>query len=70
MSNIEKKLKLVRFWMIGIFAIIFGGVTAFLVLLKGGDVWQALASGWPIYLISAVVCVVIYYIYKLIVTRK
>jgi amino acid transporter len=75
----EKKLKLMKFWLLGVFVILAaaififfwltgqaagaatGGVVTFLIVLK---------AIWWIWLLIAVLCVGLYFIYKAVVSRK
>ncbi len=64
----EKKLKLMRFWLVGIFVIVWVAITLYIGMLTGW--WQAIKSGFPIWGITAVLCVVCYYGYKYWLTHK
>jgi hypothetical protein len=66
----DKKLKLMRFWLVGVFAILFAGLFAFFYLWSALNMSIALGAVWPLWLISAVLCVLAYYIYKAILGRK
>jgi len=66
----NKKLKLMRFWLFGIFVIVFAGLTAFLYFPNLGNIWRAVLSGWTIWLLTAVLCVAVYYGYKWYLGRK
>ncbi len=66
----DKKLKLMRFWLFGIFALVFAALTAFLYLPTLGNIWWAVQAGWPIWLLTAVLCVAVYFGYKWYLGRK
>jgi len=66
----DKKLKLMRFWLFGIFVIVFAALTAFLYLASKGNIWLAIQAGWPIWLLTAVLCVAAYYGYQWYLGRK
>jgi hypothetical protein len=66
----DKKLKLMRFWLVGVFAILFAGLFAFFYMVDVGRMSWTLGVVWPFWLISAVLCFLTYYIYKAILGRK
>jgi hypothetical protein len=66
----EKKLKLMRFWLFGIFVIVFAGITAFIYFPALGDIWLAVTSGWMLWGGTAVLCILVYYGYKWYLGRK
>ncbi|MDP3184567.1 MAG: hypothetical protein Q8M58_04785 [Anaerolineales bacterium] len=66
----EKKLKLMRFWLVGVFAILFAGLFAFFYMWSAGVMSFALGAVWRFWLISAVLCVAAYYFYKWYLGRK
>jgi len=66
----EKKLNLMRFWLFGIFVIVFAGITAFIYLPALGDIWLAITSGWVIWGGTAVLCILAYFGYKSYLGRK
>ncbi len=66
----DKKLKLMRFWLVGVFVIVFAAFTAFLFIPALGNIWLAVKNGWPIWLLTAVLCVAAYYFYKWYLGRK
>jgi hypothetical protein len=66
----NKMLNLMRFWLFGTFAIVFAAVTAYIVLFSGGNIGQALLAGWPIYGITAVLCVLWYFFYQWYLNRQ
>jgi len=70
MEEKNKKLKLMRFWLFGIFVIVFAALTAFLYMPAKGNLVAAITGAWLIWLILAVLCVLAYFIYKWILDRK
>jgi uncharacterized BrkB/YihY/UPF0761 family membrane protein len=75
----EKKLKLLRFWLLGIFVILAAAlfilfwfiVTAASAVAKVGvSIGQVFLVVWPYWLGMAVLFVVVYFIYRALVTRK
>jgi amino acid transporter len=65
----EKKLKLMKFWLVGVFAILFAGLFGFFYTLSR-SVGGAVMYAWPSWLITAVLCVGAYYFYKWFIGRK
>ena len=65
----DKKLKLMRFWLVGVFAILFAGLYGFFYMWSLGRMSWALGLVWPFWLISAVLCFLAYYLYKAILNR-
>jgi len=72
MKDKEKKLKMMRFWLVGAFAILFAAITLF-----GGYVFTAIGvftsmsvsifssvQYWIFVVATAVLCVAAYYVYK------
>jgi len=78
MKDNSKQLKKMATWTIAIFATVFALVMALFWMLSypmsGGSVWKALgdalAAGWPIIVIAAVLCLVAYFGYKIYLDRK
>jgi len=78
MDDKAKKLKKMATWTIAVFATVFAVFMALFWLLNypvaGGSVWKALgaalATGWMIFLIAAVLCIAAFYGYKLYLDRK
>jgi len=66
----EKKIKLMRFWLVGVFAILFAGLFGFFYLWTGLDMPFTLKWVWPFWLITAILCVAAYYFYKWYIGRK
>ena len=65
-----KLLNLMRFWLFCTFIIVFAAITTYLVMFTGGNIVQALLAGWPIWIITAVLCVVWYFFYKWYLNRQ
>lgn len=78
MDDKKKKLRKMAIWTLAIFATVFAVFMALFwlmlyPLMPGGPLsvlGAALSQGWPIFLIAAVICIVIYYAYKLYLDRK
>jgi len=68
--EMEKKLKLMRFWLVGIFAIVWTAITIYIGMFTNRDWWQAIKSGFPIWGIAAVLCAVCFFGYKYWLTNK
>jgi hypothetical protein len=66
--EMEKKLKLMRFWLLGIFVIVWVAITVFFGLFVSP--LHAIQVGFPMWGITAVLCVVCYFGYKAWLTRK
>ena len=68
----EKKLKLMRFWLFGIFVLFFAMETALVYRVAGGNIVLAVgqSSLWLLWLLTAVLCVLVYYLYKWILGRQ
>jgi hypothetical protein len=63
-------LGLIRFWLIGTFLIICIATTLYVVVLTGRAWMVALRISYPVWGITAVLCIAWYYIYKLYLKRK
>jgi uncharacterized RDD family membrane protein YckC len=70
MDEKKKKLNRMAIWTITIFATVFAIVLAVLWLVSGGSLGTALTAGWPILLLVAVICIVVYFGYRFILLRK
>jgi len=66
----EKKLKLMKFWLFGIFVLVLSGVTAFIYYPAQGNILLALQSGWMLWGGTAILCIIIFYLYKWFLNRK
>ncbi len=73
LSDVEKRLKLMRFWLVGTFLIVSAGAMVgyglFTGAVSGGLLGGALNS-WPVILITAILCLAAYFGYQYWVTRK
>lgn len=73
MDEKKKKLRRMAIWTIAVFSTAFAIVLTVLYLVAvrlGGTIIDALASGWWLVLLLGVICIVVYYIYKLIVNKN
>jgi hypothetical protein len=71
MDEKEKMLKLMRFWLFGTFLIVFVAATVYI----GGALGTGLAifsqlNFWIAFVVTAVICVLWYYLYKWYLERK
>jgi hypothetical protein len=66
--EMEKKLKLMRFWLVGIFVIVWVAITVFFGLFT--NALHAVQVGFPMWGITAVLCVACYFGYKYWLTHK
>ena len=73
----EKLLNLMRFWLFGTFIIVFAAITIYLGSVAGSIAGRqtvnpllALRAGWPIWVVTGVLCVATYYGYKWYLGRK
>jgi hypothetical protein len=69
-DDTTKRLNLMRFWLFGIFVIVFAAITIYIGLFTNQDWMMALRAGFPIWGIVGVLCVASYYGYKFWVNRK
>ena len=77
MNENSKKIKKFAVWTIAIFATIFAVVMTvlWLPLYNAGAtamsaIGQAFSAGWMIFLVVAILCLMAYFGYKLIISRK
>ena len=70
MEDKEKLLNLMRFWLFGTFVIVFAAVTAYIGIFTAGNAWASIRTGFPIWGITAVLCILWYYGYKWYLNRK
>ncbi len=66
----DRLLGMMRFWLIGTFLIICAATTTYLVVLTRASVLKAFEVSWPVWGVTALLCVAWYYIYKLYLKRK
>lgn len=65
----EKKLKLMRFWLFGTFVIIFSAATVYVGQFTGMAIFTDWRY-WASLIITAVLCVVVFFIYKAVLDKK
>lgn len=75
MDENKKKLRKMAIWMIAVFAAAFAIVLTVLYLLylnsgMGNPLLLALSSGWWLILLVGVICIAVYFVYKLLLNRK
>jgi polyferredoxin len=75
MDENKKKLRKMAIWMIAVFAAAFAIILTVLYLLylnsgMGSPLLLALGSGWWLILLVGVICIAVYFVYKLLVNRK
>ena len=63
-------LNLFRFWLFGTFVIVFSAITMYIGLFSDRNPWVALQAGFPIWGITAALCVVWYYAYRWYLNRQ
>ena len=63
-------MNLMRFWLFGMFIIVFVAITMYIGLFTDRNPWVALRAGFPIWGITGALCVVWYYGYKWYLGRK
>jgi hypothetical protein len=68
--NRDKLLNLMRYWLVGTFAVVFAATTAYVGFIGGRDWVRALQTSFPIWGITALLCIAWYYIYKWYIGRK
>ncbi len=70
MEDNDKLIDLMRFWLFGTFIIVFAAITTYIGLFTMRNPWVALRQGFPIWGITAVLCVAWFYGYKAYLARK
>ena len=75
MDENKKKLRKMAIWMIAVFAAAFAIILTVLYLLylnsgMGSPLLLALGSGWWLILLIGVICIAVYFVYKLLINRK
>ena len=68
METKQRRLRLMRFWLIGSVLIVWAAVTAYLGLFLGP--LEAIVAGLPIWGVVVVAAVVLYFVYKAILNRQ
>ena len=68
----EKKqlLNLMRFWCFGTFIIVFAAISVYLGLFNNGNWVDTFVAGLPVWGVTAVLCILEYYVYKWYSVRK
>ncbi len=66
----NKLLNLMRFWLFGTFVIVFAATTVYVGLFTDRNWVNAIQTSLPVWVITAVLCVAWYYIYKWYIGRK
>jgi len=66
----DKLLNLIRYWLFGTFAIVFAATTAYVGLFTNRNWLTAIRYSFPVWGITAILCVIWYYIYKGYLKRK
>lgn len=71
MEEKEKKLNLMRFWLFGTFVIIWAAALVYIggVLGLGLTIFGTL-NFWIAFVVTAILCVVWYYLYKWVLERQ
>ncbi|MEW6567921.1 MAG: hypothetical protein AB1449_07105 [Chloroflexota bacterium] len=55
-----KLLRLMRFWLFGTFVIVWAAITMYIGLFTNRDWWMAVRAGFPIWGITALLCIAWY----------
>jgi hypothetical protein len=66
----DKRLRLMRYWLVGTFAIVFAAVTTYIGLFTDRNGLLAMQLGLPMWGIVAAASVVIYYGYKFLYLKN
>ncbi len=66
-DDTQKRLKLMRYWLFGIFLIVFAA-TAIFAGMWTGPYW--LQVSWPVWLVTAILCIIVGVGYQYWLTRK
>jgi hypothetical protein len=74
MDEKEKKVKKFGLWMVIVFAAVFAVVESVLFIATGSNgfssIMMGFTRGWPVYLLTAVIVIAVYFIYRVLVLRK
>jgi hypothetical protein len=65
-----KRLNLMRYWLFGSFVIVFAAITTYIGLFTDRNAMLALTAGFPIWGLTALACVLIYYGYKFLYLKN
>ncbi|MBN2048558.1 MAG: hypothetical protein JW750_12005 [Anaerolineaceae bacterium] len=66
----KKLMNLMVFWLFSTFVLVSAATLATLAIVAALDVWAAVKAAWPIWLVTALICVVFYFVYKTILDRR
>ncbi len=70
----EKILKLMRFWLLGTFIIVFAAVTAYtfiwLSMAPSFTFGHVIQAAWPVWALTAVACLALYFGYKFLYLKN
>jgi|JXWU01.1.fsa_nt_gb hypothetical protein len=66
----NKLLSLMRFWLLGTFLIVLVATSVYVELFTHQSLLVSIESSFPVWGITALLCIVWYYIYKLYLRRK
>ena len=66
----KRLLNLMSFWLFGTFIIVWAAVTIYIGLFTNRNWWVAIKSGFPIWAVVGVLCVIWYFVYRYILLRK
>ena len=70
MDNDKKLMNLMAFWLFGTFIIVWAAITMYIGLFTNRDWFAALKAGFPIWGITAVLCLVWFFGYRWWLGRK
>ncbi|MBN1311495.1 MAG: hypothetical protein JXB30_08755 [Anaerolineae bacterium] len=65
-----KRLNLMRYWLFGTFVIVFAAITTYIGLFTNRDALRAVRVGLPIWGITGILCIAIYYGYKFLYLKR
>jgi uncharacterized RDD family membrane protein YckC len=65
-----KLLNLMRFWLFGTFIIVWAAITVYIGLFTNRNWWMAIKAGFPIWGITALLCILFYFGYSQYLKRK
>ncbi len=65
-----KLLRLMRFWLFGTFVIVWAAITMYIGLFTNRDWWMAIRAGFPIWGLTALLCIVWYVVYYFWLKRR
>lgn len=65
-----KLLRLMRFWLFGTFIIVWAAITMYIGLFTNRDWWMAIRAGFPIWGLTALLCIVWYVVYYVWLKRR